>query len=332
MALSYTIYEPGAYFGWSLSRFWGVSNWSSTLNQRLEEDPADAMEMQDVISPFNNWEIKNSDLDYRDGEDFVEVRLVNSSYCRENGWRDENGLEHWDRSQAWSTQLIKYNVGYRFLRATELADGVALSKENTPLILDGVGCISDKQLTAIKTYLSDGGIAWLAMPFGTHDEKGFKRKGSLSKELIKGNYKNLTIVDSAVTSDALQKLMAAGKFKPVLRQVAGDTRWAARIRVHKKDTPVIHFMNTALSAVPHPAIKDNSGTPITKEIQSIIKDNDLQYEINTDRMPLSELSIMSPELGEKQRTVDIRKTKNGYSTIRVDLEGLNVYAVVQKTK
>lgn len=332
MALSYTIYDQGAYFGWSLSRFWGVSNWSSTLNQRLEEDPADAMEMEDVISPFNNWEIKNSDLDYRDGKDLVEVRLVNSSYCRENGWRDENGLEHWDRSQAWSAQLVKHNVGYRFLRAAELADEVALNKVNTPLILDGVGCVSDKQLRVIKNYLSKGGIAWVAMPFGTHDEKGFKRKVSLSEELMDGNYKNLTIVDSAVTSDALEKLMAEGKFKPVLRQVAGDTRWAARIRVHKKDSPVIHFMNTALSAVPHPEIKDNSGTPIIKDIQSVIKDNVLQYEVNTDRIPVSELFIMSPELGEKQRRVEVRNTNKGYYTIHVDLDGLKVYAVAQRTK
>ena len=51
MALSYTIYEKGGYLGWCLSRFWGVANWSSTLNQRLEEDPVDAMETEDIIGP-----------------------------------------------------------------------------------------------------------------------------------------------------------------------------------------------------------------------------------------------------------------------------------------
>lgn len=329
IALSYTIYEQGAYFGWALSRFWGVSNWSSTLNQRLEEDPSDAMETEDLISPFNNWEIKNSDLNYREGKDLVEVRLVNSRYCRENGWKDEDGFEHWDRSKAWSAQLVKENVGYRFLRSEELADEIALSKENTPLILDGVGCVSEKQLRAIKKYLSKGGIAWLALPFGTHDEKGFKRKVPFSKELMRGNYKNLVILNSAAKSNPLHKLISEDRFKPVLKQVAGDTRWAARIRIYK-DKPMIHFMNTALVAVPHPTIKDNSEIPILKDIESVIKDNDLKYEINTNRIEFPELSVMSPELGEKQRPVDIRKTINGYSTIKVNLDGVKSYAVVQE--
>jgi hypothetical protein len=331
MALSYTIYEKGAYFGWALSRFWGVFNWSSTLNHRLEEDPSDAMEMEDVIHSINNWEVKNSDLDYTVGKDLVEVRLVNSRYCRENGWKDENGSEHWDRSKAWSLQLVENNVGYRFLRSGELADERALSKENTPLILDGVGCVSDKQFYAIKKYLSKGGIAWLALPFGTHDEKGFKRKNSFSKELMKNNYKNLAIVTSAAISNPLHKLISEGGFKPVLWQTAGDKRWAARIRIYK-DKPIIHFMNTALIAVPHPTIKDNSEIPILKDIESGIKDNDLKYEINAIGIDLSELSVMSPELGENQRSVDISKTKNGYFTIQINLEGVKSYAVVQKAK
>lgn len=332
IALSYTIYEEGAYFGWSLSRFWGVSNWSSTLNGRLEEDPADAREVEDLIDPLNNWEINNSDLDYRDGQDVVEVRLVNNRYCRENGWRDKDDLEHWDRCLAWSSQLVRNNVGYRFLRSEELADEAALSKEDTPVILDGVACVSDKQIKAIKTYLSKGGIAWMAMPFATHDEKGFKRTASISKELIAGNYKNLVILDSAVKSDPLLKLISEGRFKPVLRQVAGDSRWAARIRIHEKETLVIHFMNRALAAVPHLILKDNSGVPILKEIESGIKDDDLKYEINTKGLRLHGLSVMSPEFGDKQRTVDIRTRENGYSILNVNLEGLKVYAVVQKTK
>jgi hypothetical protein len=82
MALSYTVYEKGGYLGWSLSRFWGVANWSSTLTHRLEEDPEDAIETEDIIGPYNNWELENSNLNYREGQDLVEVRLVNSSYCR----------------------------------------------------------------------------------------------------------------------------------------------------------------------------------------------------------------------------------------------------------
>jgi len=327
MALSYTIYEKGGYFGWCLSRFWGVANWSSTLEHLLEKDPEDAMSIEGIIGKYNNWEFSNSDLNYRDGSDLVEVRLVSNGYCRENGWRAEDGHEQWDSVRAWTSQLIKRNIGYRMLRSAELADEVALSKEKTPLILDSIGCVSDTQFKAIKGYLSKGGTAWLILPFGTHDEKGFKRPASLSGELLKKKYKNLIVINPK-TSDSLEKLIAEGKFKPVITQLTGDSRWAARIRFYK-DKPVIHFMNTALIAVPHPTVKDNAGIGILKEINSAIADNKLSYKIDTTRVPLFRLSIMSPELEEEVRDVAIDNIGKNASDIKVNLEGIKVYAVLQ---
>ena len=330
IACSYTIYGIGGYLGWCLSRFWGVANWSSTLNQRLEADPADAMEMEDIIAPSNNWELKNSNLNYMDGKDFVEVRLVSSSYCRDNGWRGTDKLEQWDKVKAWSASLVKNNIGYRFLRSVELSDAVALCKENTPLILDSLGCVSDSQFNAIKTFLSKGETVWLALPFGTHDEKGFKRAVALSDELLKHKYKNLVLIDSATNSDPLEKLIQEGAFHPAFRQLSGDNRWAIRIRLHG-DKPVIHFMNTALIAVPHPFLKDIPGVPILKDIESKIEDNNLTYEFNTKRLNLPQFTMMSPELGEETRKVDIQDTKHGLSTIKVNLKGVKIYAVVQNS-
>ena len=331
LALSYTIYEVGAYLGWALSRYWGVSNWSSTLNYRLEEDPPHPMEQEDVISRFNNWEIKNSNLDHREGNDLVEVRLVNNSYCRENGWRDKDGFEHWDRSKAWSAQLVNNNVGYCFVRSTELADETALLNEISPLILDGVACISDKQFTAIKSYLSKGGIAWLALPFGIYDEKGFERKVPLSVELIKNNYKKLVQIDTALSSNPLQKLILEGRFHPVIKQLKGDSRWAVRIRIYK-DKPVIHFMNRALLAVPDTVVKDISGIPILKDIESTLKEGDLVYEINASKLRLPEVSLLSPEIYDEQKPVNISNLQNGFSTLRLNLDGIKIYAVVQTVK
>lgn len=327
IALSYELSEIGAYLGWALARYWGVSNWSSTLNGRLEEDPPHALEMEDAISKPNNWEKKYSDLNYRDGNDLVEIRLVNNRYCRENGWRDTAGHEHWDRSKAWSTQLVKNNIGYRFVRSEELADGDALLKENTPLILDGVGCVSDAQFAAIKSYLKKGNIAWLARPFGTHDEKGNIRKNPLFTELMKSPHKNLIVIDSAVSSRPLEKIIATGIFKPVIRQVKGDSRWAARIRFYN-NKPVIHFMNAGLVAVPD-NIKDLSGIPMMKDIQSLVTDNDCIYEIQSNKIDLSELCFMSPEIEAEKRTVEIRKAKGPHSSIRVNLKGIKIYGVVQ---
>ena len=327
MALSYTVYGKGGYLGWCLSRFWGVANWSSTLEHRLEEDPKDAMEIEDIISPYNNWEISNSDLNYRDGKDLVEVRLVSNGYCRENGWRRADGHEQWDSVKAWSTNLIKHNIGYRILRSAELSDPGELCKENTPLIIDNVGCVSDKQAKAVNDYLAKDGIVWLTLPFGTHDEKGFKRAVPLSAGLIKRKYKNLIVLDPKAP-DPLNKLIAEEKFKPVLTQLSGDTRWAARIRFYK-DKPVIHFMNTALIAIPHPTVKDTAGNAILKDINSKISNNNLLYKISTDKVHFSKLSIMSPELQEQKRDVVVNRSGDDFSSFKVNLDGVKVYAILQ---
>lgn len=328
MALSYTIYEKGGYLGWCLSRFWGVANWSSTLNQRLEEDPEDMMEIEDIIKPYNDWEIKNSNLNYRDGEDLVEVRVVNSRYCKENGWHGEDGKEQWDKAAAWSEQLVRANVGYRFVRCEELSEPDALLSEDTPLILDSIGCVSESQFKAIKAYLSQGGKVWLAIPFGTHDEKGFKRATPLSEELLKSKYKNLFLIDTATDSNPLKQLIQKGRFRPVLKQLSGDERWAARIRFYS-GKPVIHFLSSGLVPVPHASIKDITGVPVLKDIETNIQDNNLIYEINTKKVPIPTMSIMSPELGGERRSVRIHDLKSGRSRIEINLEGIEIYAVIQ---
>ena len=328
MALSYTIYEIGGYFGWALSRYWGVANWSSTLNHRLEEDPIDAREQEDVISPSNKWELKHSDLDIREGTDIVELRLVNNKLCKDNGFKDENGVEHWTKARSWSEHLVKANVGYRFLRYEELADAEAISKEKSPVIIDGSGCISDKQFNAISSYLSKGGTVWLALPFGTHDEKGFKRAAPLSEKLLRSKYKNLVICHSAARANPLKDLMLAGKFKPMIRQIAGDSGWVARIRMHK-NKPVMHFMNTEMEGLPHAALKDVPGVPILAGIHSKIKNNELKYEISAGGPDLSGLKLLSPELGDQRRDIKIERSGNGKTMISINLDKINVYAVAQ---
>ena len=328
LALSYALSEKGAYLGWSLGRFWGASNWSSTLNGRLPQDPDHALEMEDAISKPNNWEKQYSDLRYWEGRDLVEVRVVNNRLCKYNGWKDASGHEHWHRAGAWSVQLVKQNVGYRFVRAEELADASMLSKERTPLVLDGVGCVSDAQFAAIERYLSKGGLAWMALPFGTHDEKGFARKAPLSERLLKGRHKNLVIVESAIAAAPLEKLIAGGKFKPVLKQVKGDKRWAARIRIYDGVGPVIHFMNGGLEAEPD-EVKDLSGIPLMKDIVSLVKDHELVYEVDASRVKFSPLVLMSPELEGQKREVSIAAGKEGKDIVRVNLEGITIYGVGQ---
>lgn len=328
MALSYTIYEKGAYFGWTLSRFWGVANWSSTLNGRLEKDPADAMEMEDVINATNNWEIKNSDLDISTAKETVEVRLVYNRYCKANGWKDKNGQEHWDRVTAWTKHFLTHHIHYRFVRSDELEDTVALSNENTPLVLDGVACVSDPQFNSIKNYLQKNGQAWIALPFGTHDEKGFKREKPLSDLLIAKHYKNLLVVEDGIDSDSVDRLIASKKIIPLIKQISGDKRWCIRVR-HYNGKSVFHFMNAALVAIPDPLIKDISDIPILKDLDSAVRDNQLVYEIDNALISSNRLVLMSPETGEEKRVIEIKKINNEKSLLQVNLDKIKLYAVVQ---
>lgn len=313
IACSYTIYKEGAYLGWGLARFWGVADWASTLQGRLEEDPADGMEMEDVIREVNNWEVKNSPLDFTEGNDLVEVRLVSNKYCRANGWKGTDKKEHWDKVKEWSAKFVINNIGYRFLRAEELADAKALLAGKTPLVLDSVACVSDAQYKSLQQYLAAGGKALLVLPFGTHDENGHKRK-----EPLKLTGKHLQHIKTGET-DLLS---------PAIKQTGGDKGWAVRGRNHKGKI-VLHFMSTAMVPVPHPVIKDMGGNAILQNINSGIKDNALTFEVDTRKVPLSALQVLSPELENSTRSVEITRKNKHTAILKVNLEGIKVYAVAQ---
>jgi hypothetical protein len=253
---------------------------------------------------------------------------VSSSLCRDNGFRYENGTEQWDRVKAWSEALVRKNIGYRIVRSPELADSNALIAEKTPLILDGTGCVSQSQFEALKTYLSKGGKAWLSLPYGTHDEKGFRRDVPLSSVLTSKKYKNLVIMDSVSPAETLNKLTDKGLFKPLIRQVSGDKGWTVRIHLNE-NKPVFHFLNAEMKPVPHPAIKDNGGTPILKDIDSDIINNKISYEIDSRLKILSPISLLSPESGDRSGNVEISRLPEGSTKISFDLTGIKIYAVGQ---
>ncbi|MBN2882589.1 MAG: hypothetical protein JXN10_03605, partial [Clostridia bacterium] len=331
IALSYSIYEDSAYLGWALSRFWGVGNWSSTLNQRLEKDPEDAREIQDLVNDYNAWEIENSDLNYMSGKDHIEIRLVNNSYCRDNGWRDSKGIEHWDKVRNWSKSLVKSNVGYRFVRADELSDKEALLSEHTPLICDGLGCMSLLQFDAIKALLDSDGTVFMSLPFGTHDEKGFQREVPLSQLLERGNYKNLYITESSTDGNPFDTLISNGIFTPSIIQQKGNKQWVARLRFHD-DEFAIHLMNSELEPVPHPYLKNNAGTPILEGIKTNKGDFVICYRISIDDMDFCSLELLSPEIPSEKRKVRFSKINDNSIEITLDLSDIGIYAVVHGKK
>jgi len=331
IALSYTIYRDGGYLGWSLARYWGVANWCSTLIGRLAEDPPDALEDHEIISRWNNWERRCSELDFHGASDVAEVRLVNNRHCRDNGWRDEAGREHWDRVAAWSRALVEENVGYRFLLAEELGDADALRRESTPLILDGAGCVSDRQFHAVKALLENGGQVWLNGPFGSHDEKGFPRPHAFGDELLAGNYAGLTRLDAAVPAEALDALVGKGSFCPRVRQLAGDPTWALRFRLHQGRV-VLHCLNRALEAIPHPTLREANGPrPILHEFKATNSSLAAEYEVDFTGLgqPWPAAELLSPEFDSERREVRIAPVDRTKIRIQVPLVGIRLYATVQ---
>ena len=330
LALSYTIYEDGGYLGWSLSRFFGVSNWCSTLPGRLCEDLPDAMQTHDIISAYNNWEDRYSPIDPVSGEDIPEIRLVSNRYCRENGWRDENGNEHWTKAAKWSEQFVNNNIGYRFVRAYELEDAKMLIKEATPLLLDGLGCVSDTQFESLKSYLDNGGRALVSLPFGTHDKKGFLREVPLSELLIEYNYPDLHIIDSITSTGSLKELVDKNLIHPRIKALKGDGMRALRMRVHDNILH-IHILNRALKAIAHPSARSEySGTDVLARIESINIDCDYVYEIDLGGLGITfeDVFLMSPETGDKKTQIRTQRVTDDRIRIYFDLNDIRIYAVI----
>lgn len=136
-----------------------------------------------------------------------------------------------------------------------------------------------------------------------------EREMPLSEKLLGQRYKNLNIIETATKADALSKLIAEQKFKPAIRQITGGAGWVARARFYNNKA-VLHFMNTAITAIPHPVLKDATGSAVLKDMISKITDNDLKYEIDVKRLPLTDIAIKSPELNNEQRGADKWKRRH----------------------
>ena len=328
VALSYQTYEPSAYLGWSLARFWGAANWGSTLVGRLCYDPGDIRPVYELMAPTANWEDRYSPIRENSGEEFVDLRLVNNLYCRENGHRDENGREHWDDVAAWSRLCVENNIGYRFVRYRELGDAAALKAEKTPLVLANMGAVSDQQYSAIKEYLADGGIAIVSLPFGTRDENGFKREIPLSEELLDAGYSNLTVIEK-VDDSVVKDLIKAGKIQPTIEQTAGETGWALRMRVNEGRL-FLHILNRDLEPIAHEALTGAFGNGrILKDFKKTNKGGEVSYLIHAD-IP-ENLELASPECGSIKKPVRAEKTKDGIK-LTFDMSDFTLYAVVQEIK
>ncbi|MDY3286912.1 MAG: alpha-amylase family protein [Eubacteriales bacterium] len=329
VALSYQTYEPSAYLGWALARFWGAANWGSTMVGRLSVDPGDIGTPYDLMAPTANWEDRYSPIPENSGEEAADIRIANNLLCRENGHRDENGREHWKDASGWSRACVEHNVGYRFVRFRELSDAEALLREKTPLVLANMGVVSDAQFEAIEAYLAAGGRAILKLPFGTRDEQGFLRPEPLSAKLLAKGYAGLTVTD-ADAEDALSAMLESGVIRPAITQTEGETTWAMRLR-RNDGRFFLHILNRALKSVPHPTVRvteTHGGGQIIADIEKTNCGGRVSVIL---RVPVPErLELRTPERGRLAFPVETEKLADGGTKLTFDLSDITLYAVVQE--
>jgi hypothetical protein len=331
VACSYTVYEDGAYLSWAIARFWGVTNWISTLTQGLIEDPGDTQEDAELIAPYNTWERRNDDADI--GTDVVEVRLAFLRANKENGWRDENGQEYWDRVKRWSLALVERNVGYRFVLSREFDNSGRLSSETTPLILDGCACVSESEYQYIKGFLHKGGQVWVVPPFGTHTSEGKKRPLTLLDQLQsdQSSCDSLIVLNPKQGPEALDDLISEKKFSQRIKVLGVNCDWRIRLRLTSKGL-VIHLLNQALEGLEHPTVMDRWGqTKVLKEIRSKATSEPLIFEVDLTGLNVprwSEPRMLSPEL-PTPRDVKIEHLGKEYLRLAVDMKDIRLYGMLR---
>ncbi len=324
IALSYTVYEDGAYLGWALARFWGAANWSSTLPGRLMEIPDDQKTTEALVGPFNVWEKQHSPLVPLDCKDILNVRIVSNRYNRENGIM-KNERDVWSRILEWTDGFVRHNLSYRFVRYRELADADALKAEKTPLVMDCNACVSDAQHAAVKEYLKAGGKLIVALPYGTKDEKGFDRPVSLSQELISGNYPGLAVVNGA---EEIPALIEKGILVPAVKIIKGDKRRVCRARI-TDGRLMVHIINTNLTAVAHEWVTTVGDVPVMKNILCDCDDDEFVFEVTGENLPaLRDCKLKSPELGNAHREIQVEKIKDGWR-LTFCIKDIKIYAVAE---
>lgn len=328
IALGYAIYNGGAYLGWSVARFWGVSNWCSTLNQGMIEDPKDLKDTSELIGPLNRWEKSNSNLDLSTIKEINEIRLGYNRYCKENGWKDENSRDHWQRVSRWSRAFLERNIGYKFIRSEELSDADELLSEDTPIVLDGVACVSDEQVSALDRYVRNGGKLWVIPPFGTHDEYGFERKIPLQTSMKDYFGLNIRLLETENIAGQMDSLISNKQFVPLIRQIEGDTGWAVRMYFYGNHL-VMHLLNRNIVGVAHPVAKDDwFEGGILQDIESLAKCDKLVYEIDFSCLEAwKSLVLMSPEL-DHCRAVVLEKKSGNIMRITIDVSKIKLYGVI----
>jgi hypothetical protein len=329
ITISYFTFPDGAYLGWAIARYWCVSNWASTLWGRLPVDPPGAKEEAELILPYNRWETTHP-LD-APGRDVIDLQLAFVRASRDNGWRDVQGRDSWERVRRWAEYLTKNHVGYEFVTTRELeADSPKLST-SLPLVLDGCAHVSDRVCQALRNFVTRGGRLWVAPPLGDYNELAQPRTKSLLEILSedKSLQERILVIDPALGPAILAELTRKKQFAPRIRYVSGPNGWSARLRLHGQRL-CLHLLNANLQGEPHPSIVGGRGEKILYRISAEPAREPLILEVDCASLPsLDQATLESPDLGAS-RPVTVESAGNEQWQLTLNLEGIRLYAMVVK--
>jgi len=324
---SYITFPDGAYLGWAIARFWGVGNWASTLWGRMPVDPPGAKEEAELILPYNQWETAHA-LE-APGRDVIDLQLAFIRASRDNGWRDAQGRESWDRIRRWAEYLTKNNVGYEIVTTRKLEAGSPKLSTSLPLVLDGCAHVSDRVGQALRDFVTRGGRLWVAPPLGDHNELAQPRVKSLLEILMQDKIlqERILVIDPELGPAILAELARKEQFAPRIRQISGPTGWSARLRLHGQRL-CLHLLNANLQGEPHPTIVGGRGEKILYRINTEPAREPLVLEVNCSGLPmLYDATLESPDL-QGSRDVVVQSDKIGLMQLSINLEGVRLYAMV----
>jgi hypothetical protein len=327
ITISYFTYPDGAYLGWAIARYWGVGNWATTLWGRLPADPPDGKEEAELILPFNQWEIAHP-LD-APGRDVMDLQLAFIRASRDNGWRDAQGRDSWDRIRRWSEYLTKNSLGYEFLTTRELEAASPQLFTSLPLVLDGSAHVSDRVGQVLRNFVTRGGRLWIVPPFGDCNEHAIPRPKSLLQTLTEDNSlrERILVIDPAVGPAILAELTRKKEFAPRIHQVSGPSGWSARLRLHDQRL-CLHLLNANLQGEPHSTLAERRGEKILYRINTEPAREPLVLEVDCAGLPsLDQAAMESPDL-RASRPVAVKPTGNAHLQLTLNLEGIRIYAMV----
>jgi hypothetical protein len=332
VALSYANCEDGAYLGWAIARFWGVSNWTSTLTQGLPEDPPQLEESASLVRKYNRWDIANGDLDARGIRSPVDAFLAFDRHCKENGCRLPDGRDAWDRVSEWSKALLARNIAYQFIREDTLGSCREMLKLGRPIILESCAFLPDAQVGEIAEYARRGGRLIISGALGTHDERGRRRAASLLDALrSSGPLPNVIVTGTGAPRDLLEELVGEGHVRPCIVMDDPEPGFVARLHVYAGSV-VLHLVNTRLEGIPHETVREVWPTlgPMLAGLRSRNRTETLATEIDFGGIghePWVRPTLRSPEM-DGARPLELRPLGGGRYGIRADVSRIRLYAMV----